>query len=183
VQGNHDAWVALNYRQGHFLENVPEEELAWVHLNTSLLDDADIAYLENLPKTLAVELDGIMYGMTHMYRDYNEIVSLHAFQQFCAEAFDSTAPAAITHLIMGHTHRQSVRYLADETLWLNPGSVSYRRADDPDQSAHYATIADGKISLKRLAYDTTPLYYFVQGIHLKESEIKVAAFFFGPRDQ
>ena len=82
---------------------------------------------------------------------------------------------------MGHTHRQSIRYLSDMCSWLNPGSVSYRRRDDPDQAAHYATIIDGKISLKRAEYDISPLYRFVQNISLKESEMEVANFFFGPR--
>ncbi len=35
-------------------------------------------------------------------------------------------------LVIGHTHRQAVRYLSDSPLWLNPGSVSYRRFDDLD---------------------------------------------------
>jgi hypothetical protein len=64
---------------------------------------------------------------------------------------------------------------------LNPGSVSYRRADDPDQSAHYATITDGVISLKRIDYDLRPLRRTVNGITLKASEKEVAEWFFGFR--
>ena len=182
VQGNHDAWVALNYRQGNTLENVPEAERGWVHYTASLLHEAQIAFLESLPKRMAFELDGIGYGMTHMYRDYNEIVSLYAYEQFRAETFDGAGLAAnITRLIMGHTHRQSIRYLSDDLLWLNPGSVSYRRRDDPDQAAHYATITDGEISLKQAAYDITPLYKAIQQVRLKESEMEQANFYFGPR--
>lgn len=182
VQGNHDAWLALNYRWGNTLETVPETERAWVHLNAGLLSEKEIRFLESLPKVLTFDLDGITYGLTHMYRDYNEIVSLYAYDQFIAEAFDHAATDEISRLIMGHTHRQAVRYLADDRLWLNPGSVSYRREDDPDPAAHYAVITDGKISLRRLDYDRSPLYRFVRNIHLNESEIKVARFFFGPRE-
>jgi putative phosphoesterase len=181
VQGNHDAWVALNFRNGNTLEKVPAVERGWVNLTAGLLKEEDAWLLENLPRSLAFELDGITYGMVHLYRDYNEIVSLHAFKQFRAETFDHAIPTNISRLIMGHTHRQSIRYLSDEYFWLNPGSASYRRRDDPDQAAHYATIIDGKISLKRLEYDITPLYRFVQKISLKESEMEVANFFFGPR--
>ena len=181
VQGNHDAWVALNYRQGNTLETVPEADRAWAHFTAGLLSEAEIQFLEGLPRSLIFSLDGITYGLTHMFRDYNEIVSLNAFAQFRTEAFDHTVPGEITRLILGHTHRQAIRYLADDRLWLNPGSVSYRRMDDPDQTAHYATITDGKISLQRLEYDRSALYRAVQGMQLNRSEMKVAHFFFGPR--
>jgi putative phosphoesterase len=178
VQGNHDAWVATSYRKGETLESAAEEERAWYHLNASLLGKEDIQFLENLPVSLTFELDGIVYGMQHIYRDYREIVSLHAYEQFRAQAFDSGLSDRISRLILGHTHRQSVRYLSDELLWLNPGSASYRRHDDPDQTTHYITITDGEISLKRLAYDFSPLTHFVDKIRLKESEMEVARFFF-----
>jgi putative phosphoesterase len=181
VQGNHDAWVSLSYRQGHTLEAIAEEERAWVHLNASLLEETDIEFLEHLPISRSFELDGIAYGMQHIYRDYKEIVSLHAFDQFRMQSFDPALSNRISRLILGHTHRQSVRYLSDECLWLNPGSASYRRHDDPDQTTHYATITDGKISLKRLAYDISPLQRSIQTITLKESEMEVARYFFGAR--
>ena len=181
VQGNHDAWVALNFRNGKTLENVPAAERGWENLTAGLLIEEDARFLENLPRSLVFKLDGITYGIVHLYRDYNEIVSLYAFNQFRADTFDHATPTEITRIIMGHTHRQSIRYLSDTCSWLNPGSASYRRRDDPDQAAHYATIIDGKISLKRLAYDISPIYRFVQKISLKESEMEVANFFFGPR--
>lgn len=178
VQGNHDRFVASCYREGHTLESVPVEDRAWAHLNASLLDEEDIAFLEQLPQALTFELDGTTYGMTHLYQDYDEIVSLHAFKQFRIETFCS---AAITRLIFGHTHRQGIRYLSNALLWLNPGSVSYRRRDDPDQTTHYATITGGVISLHRLPYDLEPLRRYVRGVSLKESEVSVAEYFFGSR--
>ena len=181
VQGNHDAWVALNYRQGKTLEAVSEDERGWVNFTVSLLDEEDICFLENLPVALDFELDGTVYGMVHMYRDYNEIVSRYAFTQFCVEAFDHASPTGVSCLIMGHTHRQGIRYLADTLLWLNPGSASYRRKDDPDQSAHYATITDGKISLRHLPYDISPVYDYARRLRLIKSEMDFANFSFGPR--
>jgi putative phosphoesterase len=181
VQGNHDAWVALTYRKGNTLETVAEEDRAWVHLNASLLEESDIEFLEQLPISRSFELDGIAYGMQHIYRDYKEIVSLHAFNLFRMQSFDPALSHKISRLILGHTHRQSIRYLSDEYLVLNPGSASYRRHDDPDQTTHYATITDGNISLKRLAYDISPLQRSIQCVNLKESEMEVARFFFGAR--
>jgi putative phosphoesterase len=181
VQGNHDAWLAMNYRQGKTAETVPQPERGWVHHNAALLSEDEVTFLERLPKSLVVDLNGTAWGMTHLYRDYNEIVSVHAFQQFTREAFDSSA-GEISRLIMGHTHRQSVRILSEDHLCLNPGSVSYRRKDDPDQSAHYATITGGQIALHRLAYDPAPLRQFSLSLQLSEPEMEHARYIFGTRE-
>ena len=82
---------------------------------------------------------------------------------------DGDAPLP-NRLIFGHTHRQAVRYLSDTELWLNPGSVSYRRPDDPDQTAHYITIVDGVISLRRVAYDLEPVWRAARSVQIKVSE-------------
>ena len=181
TQGNHDSWLAHHFRGGNFLENVAPAERCWVHHNASLLDEEDITFLESLPKTHDFELDGIAYGLAHLYQDYEEITSLHAYAAFQQRSFTGHGHPGFSRLILGHTHRQAVRYLSDTILWLNPGSVSYRRADDPDQSAHYATILDRVISLKRLPYDLRPVQRAIQGIRLKESENRVVEGFFGPR--
>jgi predicted phosphodiesterase len=181
VQGNHDAWVASNYRQGHSLYTIPESERSWAHYNAGMLGEDEIGYLEGLPCAIDLEMDGLVYGITHMYREYEEIVSLHAYERFSADSFSRPGAAPLTRLIFGHTHRRSIRYLSDERLWLNPGSISYRRRDDPDQAAHYATITGGIISLKRLEYDLTPLRSFIGSLHLSESEMEQAGFYFGER--
>jgi putative phosphoesterase len=179
VQGNHDAWVCLNYRRGRFLDKVPALERGWVNYTATVLSEADICYLEQLPQSLTFSLDGFLYGLTHLYQDYEEIVSLHHYEQFRRERF---AHVSYARLIMGHTHRQAVRYLSDDLLWLNPGSVSYRRSDDPDQTAHFATIVDGRISLHRLTYDLTHLYQAVQVLDLCPQESQAGLRIFGPRE-
>lgn len=171
VQGNHDAWVCINYRRGHFMDNVPQAERGWVNYTASLLTEADACYLEQLPQSLTFTLDDIPYGLTHLFQDYEEIVSLHQFETFRQERFTA---APYTRLIMGHTHRQAVRYLSDELLWLNPGSVSYRRHGDPDQTAHYATIVNGRFHLHRLPYNLKPVYQVMSQIPLSPREMAAA---------
>lgn len=183
VQGNHDRFVVRCSRCGDTADTVAPPARLWAHHNAARLEAADIAFLEQLPRALTFTLDGVRYGMTHLYRDYDEIVSLHAFGQFRAAHFDGVAPEALTRLILGHTHRQAVRYLSDAHLWLNPGSVSFRRPDDPDQTAHYAVIADGIISLRRVPYDLAPLRAAVAAAELKPSELRAGRRFFGPRDR
>ncbi len=181
VQGNHDRWLVNCYRDGNTLECMPLDERTWAYHNVSLLDERDIKYLEQLPATITFESDGVKYGITHLYQEYEEIVSIHAYKEFLEKDAQTGDGTCISKFIFGHTHRQAVRYLSDKLLWLNPGSVSYRRNDDPDQTAHYATITDGTIALKRLAYDIKPLRRYVNQVSLKEAEMNVAKQFFGPR--
>lgn len=175
VQGNHDRWLATCYRQRLTMDAVPPEERHWVNFNVGLVDDDDIAFLEGLPLEMTVELDGITYGMSHMYRKYDEITSRSMFDEFCTLRFGVGASSgaengAIKRLLFGHTHRQGVRYLSDDMLWLNPGSASYRRPDDHDQTAHYATIIDGAISLHWLAYDFSQMFRVMDPIPVNEAE-------------
>ena len=53
-------------------------------------------------------------------------------------------------MVFGHTHRQCVHILGDGMEWLNPGSVSYHRLDDPDKDARYMVITDGSIKMRSL---------------------------------
>lgn len=178
TKGNHDEWVSINFRRGDMGEAVPLAERGWEHHNAALLSEADIFYLENLPESLTFELDGITYGMTHLVHEYDEIVSLHAYETFRAERFDHID---YTRLILGHTHRQAIRHLSNDLLWLNPGSVSYRRRDDPDQTAHYMTIVDGRIHLHRLPYNFKPLYQLTNTLPIKTYHKESALRFWEPR--
>ncbi|MEM7363444.1 MAG: metallophosphoesterase family protein [Pseudomonadota bacterium] len=167
VQGNHDAWVSKRYRENQSLHDLPTEDYAWVDHNVSLLTEDDIVYLEQLPETLTFSADGFDYALTHIYDQYREIKSQHQFEVFRDSRFDGYR---YNRLLLGHTHRQSIRLLSDDLLWMNPGSLSYRRPDDPDQTAHYAIITDGELSLRRATYDHHQLFLATQQLKLNERE-------------
>lgn len=167
VRGNHDHWLCMNYRRGLFFDAVPADKRGWVHHNASQLTDDDVDWLEQLPEAITFPLDGILYGMTHLVHHYEELVSRHAFLQFQQERFGGTS---FDRLIVGHTHRQGVRYLSNEWLWMNPGSVSYRRRDDPDQTAHYITVENGRISLNALPYDLNRMVQAIEPLPLRQPE-------------
>ena len=180
VQGNHDRHVVYCYRTGATAATVPVGERGWVHYTADLLTADDIEFLAQLPLAVNLTLDGVRYGMTHLYQDYEEIVSLDVYTRFRAATFaDGDAPLP-NRIIFGHTHRQAVRYLSDTQLWLNPGSISYRRPDDPDQTAHYITITDGVISLRRLGYDLEPVWRAARAVPLMASEAAAAERFAPP---
>lgn len=181
VQGNHDYWIAATARQIAGQPPLPPEQQGWAYHNAVRLDEDDLRFLEQLSTAQAIELDGIRYGLTHLYHDYDTIVSAYAFEQFVAERFGAQHDTPITRLIMGHTHRQHNALLGDDRCWLNPGSVSYRRADDPTQHAHYVTIIDRHISLRQVAYDLAPLVQEVERLEMKEDERAMALGFWGLR--
>lgn len=173
VMGNHDSWVAAHFRTLDRYQNTPENELGWEVHNARLLREEDVTFLESLPDVAEIEIDGAIYGMRHLVGAFDEnieIQSLHAYNQFTAEHFSHN----LSHLIVGHTHRQAVHYLSRHQRWINPGSVSYRRRDDPDQTAHYMTIVDGEISFHRLAYDRTPLRQHLAQLCLNEPSMQTA---------
>ncbi len=178
VQGNHDRHVAETCVEAA-LWHVPDSALQWRHHNARRLTTADADFLATLPRAVTFELDGIQYGMTHLYQNYEFILSRHAYHTFCAKRFPNQT---IDRLIVGHTHRQAVMILGDQKLWLNPGSVSYCRLDDPDQQAHYMVIMDGQIEFRSVSYDHLSVYAEVIQQHLTPEELRVTRWFFGPRD-
>jgi len=185
VRGNHDDVVIKRARSGEAAAARAAceagGEITWMDHNASLLTETEIAYLEALPLARPIEIDGVTYGLTHLYRGYEEIVSLAVFDEFSRTLFPGAARGeGVKRMIFGHTHRQAIRHLAEDRLWLNPGSISYRRPDDPDQTAHYALIEDGRLSLKRLDYDRRPVMEAVAATRLT-TECTRSVWFFGDR--
>ncbi|WP_020618401.1 metallophosphoesterase family protein [Paenibacillus daejeonensis] len=179
VRGNHDDIIIDVYRNGGHLHELTDGESKWAHHNARLLGESEITYLEQNPTALSFEMDGIHYTMQHLYQDYLTIDSLPKFDAFWNSHHpDQPDMEQQRRLIFGHTHRRCVHYLSDNSLWLNPGSVSYRRPDDPTKAAHYCTITDGVISLKHVVYDRTPLWEATEKLRLREDEMRVARVFF-----
>ncbi|OUS74043.1 metallophosphatase family protein [Paenibacillus sp. MY03] len=180
VRGNHDDTIIDLYRNGNGGHDVAEDAIKWAHYNARLLGEAEISFLESMPVCRTFEMDGYSYTMQHLYDNYLTIDSLPKYDAFWAERNGGTTEAAGNRrIIFGHTHRRCIHYLSDTSLWLNPGSVSYRRRDDASKEAHYFTITDGEIAMKSLVYDRTPLLEAAQKMQLKEDDMRVAYFFFG----
>ena len=178
VRGNHDAHV-LAITPEDCRRAWDEHRWHWCHHNRELLDDAALAYLRSLPETLCLSADGVAYQMQHQYDDgYGTVESIDQFNRYWQ---GDAAPER--RLLFGHTHRQCVHQLDAKTGWLNPGSASYRRPDDPDKRAHYMMIEDGRIRFGALAYDRSPLLApaqdFLRDGHMHAASLQDAFFFFG----
>lgn len=170
VKGNHDEDVVREFRQSG-------EPGTWRFHNAQKLSQQHVAYLDSLPYQAVVEIAGRKYGVTHKYQNYDIIRSLAQFESFSTERFGEN----LRWIIFGHTHRLEVHYLADDLAWLNPGSISYRRTDDLDQTAHYMVIENQNIYQHRLEYDKSALYNYVLQSDIRGGDRKVALHFWGPR--
>lgn len=183
VRGNHDERVSNLFRNKEELWGVRDEERTWAHENAQKLTEEHIQFLETLPLSIEFAMDSFGYSMQHMYKGYETIQSLYHYEEFWKK--QTTSPLSnmtCQRMIFGHTHRRTVHYLSDQQLWLNPGSVSYRRPDDPSKEAHYITITDGRIEMKSIRYDRSPLLQVTLNTKLRyEREKEVALFFFGDK--
>lgn len=178
VLGNHDAHV-LTLTREDCRRAWDESTWQWAHQNYEQLEDSDLAYLRSLPKTLHLFADGIPYQMQHQYdSSYGVVEALSHFDSFWQ---GEAAPER--RLLFGHTHRRGMHLLGEGAIWLNPGSVSYRKGDDMDKRAHYMVIEGGQVRFGAAAYDRGALLAKTQEIHrggrMLAGNLQDAYFFFG----
>lgn len=183
VFGNHDKRILGIWKEydGNF-SNIKGAERWWAHYDCQKMQVSDIEYLNSLPETLDFIADGYYYRISHQYDEgYGRPQCISQFEDFIAKnPVNTNLPI---RLIFGHSHRQAICQFRGERLFLNPGSVSYRREDDNDKTAHYAIIENGIITLKAVEYDRSALLNEILSLainnDLREADLRVAFFFFG----
>lgn len=181
VRGNHDERVLRFWNEGGYVSR-PDGECTWADINCRRLDREHIAWLSALPETLSFTSDGIAYLMAHsISMGYDVIENASAFDRFWKAHFDLPGCGGMQHrMIFGHTHRQMLVQLSGDRLWMNPGSASYRRQDDPSKDAFYIIIDNGNISLRQVPYEHKRLRE--ETLRLKQqltpAEFEAADFFF-----
>lgn len=184
VCGNHDLHTIHIYEKTCW-QSVGDKEFKWVHHGCGRLGEEEINYLKNLPDILCFEADGVEYVMTHQFdSEYGVIENMDQFERFWEEARGTKGKMGrARRIIFGHTHRHCIHILGDSVCWLNPGSVSYRRPDDPCKEAQYIVIDNGKMYLKGVSYDRSRSFAvaveYLKSGNMMESELQDAMFFFG----
>ncbi len=185
VQGNHDLH-AVNAWQEEDFRNMPVKKYKWIHYNLERMSGEQVDYLKNLPLHRYFEADGWVYLIQHQYKSgsYDVIENRSQFDRYWKEHMPKAYwDAPNRRMIFGHSHRQCIHVLGEGMEWLNPGSVSYRRPDDPDKTAHYMVIEGGAITMRQIPYDRRPLYEEalcqLKGGRMMDTEIQDFMFFFG----
>lgn len=185
VQGNHDRMAVNAFRREDF-HHMPSKSYRWLHFNLERMTMEQINYLESLPVHQLFYADGWTYLMKHEYitGTYDMIESRAQFESYWREHTPElywNAPKR--RMIFGHSHRQCIHVLGEGMEWINPGSASYRRPDDPDKTAHYMVIEDGIVGIRRVSYDREPLHeealrQLKEG-RMMDSELQYFMFHFG----
>jgi putative phosphoesterase len=139
IRGNTDRLIADD-RDGDNLH-------AWV---AETIGDDDVAFLESLPLTHRLEIDGL--GDTLFChatpRDDEEIVTPLTPDERLAEILDGVDAAAV---VAGHTHMQQDRMVRG-IRWINPGSVGLPYEDDI--KAFWALLGPD-VELRRTPFDVS----------------------------
>jgi putative phosphoesterase len=146
VRGNHDHAVAQRVipRQGSGYRGwaAVTRPLHW-----NVMSRADLFFLARLPVTRTVRLEGTTLHLVHATpRD-----PLDEYLTDDPEAWTARLQSVEADFVcVGHTHLPFHMKL-DRTQVINPGSVGQPRDGDP--RAAYAIIDNGRVELKRVAYD------------------------------
>jgi predicted phosphodiesterase len=112
----------------------------------------DLAYLARLPLQSLITVASADQAVLVHASPQNQL-----FGYVPTDAPDATWRAALrptgsaAFVFVGHTHDQFTRRI-DGTTLINPGSV--RLPKDGDPRAAFATFDDGRVELRRVAYDT-----------------------------
>jgi len=157
IMGNHDHEVITGDASspegapGNFRFN-PRAARA-IEINRGLLTPDSRAYLERLPISLRLKVDGVNIAV------YHGSPRAPLSEYIMPEEAKMRAPQLIAEsnchlLVLGHTHKPYAIEHGDALL-LNPGSVGQPRDGDPRASYALVEIAEGKInpSIHRVKYD------------------------------
>ncbi|MBQ9326827.1 MAG: metallophosphoesterase family protein [Clostridia bacterium] len=186
VIGNHDRHLLHILESGEVEAYKGTRKWKWVHDNCERMTEEDFAFLRSLPAHLSFTDAGIAYVMQHQMKDgsYEMPESTEAFDACWNVWYTGESGCSQRRMIFGHTHRRCVHQLDQDALWLNPGSVSYRRPDDHDKRAHYMLITDGILTFHAVAYPREAMYArvleYVRRGDMLETDLQDLMFFFGP---
>lgn len=185
VIGNHDRHLLNILASGEVERFRGTRQWKWVHDNCERITAEDADFLRGLPLHLSFTADGVDYVMQHQMKDdcYDVPESLQAFEACWRDWYTGAPSDNPRRMIFGHTHRRCVHQLDDRLLWLNPGSVSYRRPDDQDKRAHYMLIEDGVIRFRAVPYARGDMLKrvmaYVRRGDMLETDLQDLLFFFG----
>lgn len=146
IRGNHDHGVAqgvpVSGEGGYRYLTRVSRTFQWQSLGHD-----ERSYLLQLPLTKRLTLDQKRFLLVHgTPRDPLDEYLLKDPETWAKRVKDVDADI----VCVGHSHMQ-FNLIADGVVVLNPGSVGQPRDGDP--RAAYAVIEDGRIELKRVAYD------------------------------
>ncbi len=189
VMGNHDYELLNLIDKGNPIKPA-NEATSFAEHNCALLTDNDIEYLRGLKDDLVLTADGVTYYLTHCYFEDDEKRAKQEFVDFCTcDAFEKVWREKVgepkkdekRRILYGHTHQCMLLCVRGNTMFVNPGSVSYRTGPDVSycKGSDYMVIEDGEIRLRHVAYETERLLKLTEESSLTGFSRHCAFEFFG----
>lgn len=152
VRGNHDHAVGT----GEDCRSAPmyhDLAVATRQIFRSRLSTPELTYLVKLPLQVAVTVAPEQHGLLVHASPRDQLFGYVPTDGPDEQWRQALVPAGnVSCVFVGHTHDQFTRKIDQITL-INPGSVGLPKDGDP--RAAYAIVADGRVELRRVAYDTT----------------------------
>ena len=124
-----------------------------IGINRGLLSPGSRAFLEGLPTSLRLKIDGV--GLAAFHGSPRAPLSEYIMPEEAeARAAQLIPESDCDLLVLGHTHK-SYAIKHGEAMLLNPGSVGQPRDGDPRASYAMVEIAEGEINprIHRVEYD------------------------------
>ncbi|MFQ5732483.1 MAG: metallophosphoesterase family protein [Planctomycetaceae bacterium] len=168
VRGNHDHAVAhrVPAQAGNGFRSLVA---ATRPRHWEVLRETDMQFLARMPVTQTVVLDGTSFFLVHgTPRD-----PLDEYLADDAEAWAARLESIEADFVcVGHTHVPFHLNLG-RTQVLNPGSVGQPRDGDPRCS--YAVIENGRVEIRRIAYDIEATIRHMRNSRVDEQTLEQAA--------
>lgn len=148
VRGNHDHALAFGVDCGCSYD-FKHLSVSTREYHRSILDEDDINFLRKTALTDTFEMGGARFFLAHaspsgdLYRYLKPQTDLSIWM-------DETGNIDADFILLGHTHLPMIIEIGKKTI-INPGSIGQPRDGCPDAS--YALWDDGRVFLKRIAYD------------------------------
>lgn len=167
VSGNHDRYLLKLWDDGE-REPVGRETCYAQHCLNRLTEE-DVAFLRALPRVASVQADGFEYRMCHSPREERQadLLAEEMVSYRLQPLFDTLwgrlgggeeTPHNRRRMIFGHTHQSWMYQARGGGLFLNPGSIHYRKGPDAmETGADYMVIVDGVPMFRHVDYPTAHL--------------------------
>lgn len=147
VRGNHDNAVGLHVDcgcVGPYLRLSQEtRNVMW-----QLLNDDEVRWLGDLPKTLQKEIAGERFYLCHAVPE--QLTTYMPPQTAAVRWVEMFGEVQADTVLLGHTHLQMDRF-TDNKRFVNPGSIGQPKPRG--QMAHYGVWQDEVIHLRATTYD------------------------------
>ena len=164
VKGNHDR-ALLNYLDTTYRPETDGKETTYGMVNLKEMTPEDVAFVRAIPEEATVSFDGCTYFMKHSYdenkpdevgRRLMDFSAQPFFEEYWQEKVGLNVPNR--RIIFGHSHECWLYQVRGGSLFMNPGSLHYRKhADVIESGGDYLTVIDGAITMRHLEFLKTDL--------------------------